>query len=223
MKSFQEIFNSYNSDKNSTFHNYCRQYEPLLTPWREKPVRLLEIGVFRGESVKIWRDIFHNATCIVGVDINPQCEQYNNPAKNIYIEIADATKKDVIEMLNRKYGPFDIVIDDGSHVNIDVFQTFEHEFPLLLNNGIYIVEDTICWKQAECVKSPVNHLQYFIEFIPFLNQWRRDGTEGIQDNCIDPFKILKKTTNPFEQGIDKIEFGCSYIAIHKKVRAHWVP
>ena len=46
--------------------------------------------------------------------------------------------------------------------------------------------------------------------------------EGIKDNCIDPFKIQKKTENVFEYSIDKIEYGCSYIAIHKKIRRHWI-
>jgi hypothetical protein len=225
-RSFKEIFDSYNSDKNSKFHNYCRQYEPLLTPWREKPVRLLEIGVFDGESVKIWREIFPNAKCIVGVDIDPYCAHFTEQEKDIYIEIADATKKETIEMLNAKYGPFDIIVDDGSHVNVDVFSTFEHEFPLLVDGGLYIVEDTICFKSNQHI-SPINtmnHLSYFVKFIPGLNQWRvSDSTEGTRDHCVDPFKILKKTSDPFEQGIDKIEFGCSYIAIHKKVRTHWIP
>ena len=42
------------------------------------------------------------------------------------------------------------------------------------------------------------------------------------DNCVDPFKIQKQTNNVFEYSIDKIEFGCSYIAITKKVRTHWI-
>ena len=44
----------------------------------------------------------------------------------------------------------------------------------------------------------------------------------VKDNCVDPFKISKKTDNIFEYSIDKIEFGVSYIAIHKKIRKNWI-
>ena len=67
-----------------------------------------------------------------------------------------------------------------------------------------------------------NHLEYFFKYTKYLNQWRYDSTSGIKDNCIDPFKIMKKTTNVFEYSIDKIEYGCSYIAISKKYRKNWI-
>jgi len=44
----------------------------------------------------------------------------------------------------------------------------------------------------------------------------------VKDWCIYPFKIKKKKDNVFEYSIDKIEYGCSYIAIHKKNRNHWI-
>ena len=92
----------------------------------------------------------------------------------------------------------------------------------LNDNGIYIVEDTITYKSDNYKnKNYPDHLEYFFKFTPFLNQWRFDSTEGIKDHCVDPFKILKKTTNIFEYSIDKIEYGCSYIAIYKTLRTHW--
>ncbi len=55
-----------------------------------------------------------------------------------------------------------------------------------------------------------------------VNQWRYNSEIGIKDNCVNPFKILKKSFNIFEIGIDKIEFGSSYIAIYKKIKYHWL-
>ena len=108
-------------------------------------------------------------------------------------------------------------------MNSQVIQTFELLFPLLKDNGLYVVEDTVCYKSDEHIdENYPNHLEYFMKFIPFLNQWRFDSTEDIKDHCVDPFKIMKKTTNVFEQAIDKIEFGVSFIAISKKVRSHWI-
>lgn len=223
METLSEIFNKYNSDKNSSFHNYCRQYENIFRDFRTKPINFLEIGILRGESIKIWREVFPNATQIVGIDINPECKQYENIEKSIFVEIGDATNPNFIKYLINKYGPFDIILDDGSHRNKDVIISFESLFPTLNDNGLYLVEDTICYKHKDYIDSSYpNHLVYFCSFTPYLNQWRDDSTEGIKDNCVDPFKIMKKAKNPFEASIDLITFGCSFIAINKKIRHHWL-
>jgi hypothetical protein len=224
MEPLPQIFDRYRSDKNTSFHNYCRQYDRLVQEYRGKPIRLLEIGIFKGESLKIWREVFPNASTIVGVDITPGCKEYEDISRNIFVQIGNATNPEIIQLLQSQYGPFDIIIDDGSHVNRDVIQSFELLFPLLNNNGLYIIEDTICYKSQPFldIKYP-HHIDYFTKFIPFLNQWRHDSTSGVKDHCVDPFKIQKKTTNVMEYSIDKIEFGCSYIGVFKLVREHWVP
>jgi hypothetical protein len=223
MDSVETIFSKHNTDKNEGFHNYSRQYQAILEPYRNKPLKYLEIGVFHGESVKAFREVFQNATCIVGLDINDACKIYENTDKNIFIEIGNATDPYFINYITHKYGTFDVILDDGSHTNADVIKSFEYLFPLLNNNGLYIVEDTICYKSPEYIDTNYpNHLDYFFQYTQYLNQWRFDSTEGIQDNCVDPFKIMKKTHNVFEYSIDRIEYGCSYIAITKKVREHWI-
>lgn len=216
------IFNKHDTDKNSSFHNYNRQYREYLEKYRFKNIKLLEIGVFNGNSIRMWRELFPNATCIVGLDINPHCKNYESKDDNIFVEIGDASNRDFIEFINTKYGPFDLIIDDGSHRNSHVINSFESLFPLMNDSGLYIVEDTICFKAQEFIDNAYpNHLDYFTKFLPYLNQWRYDSTEGIRDHCIDPFKIMKKTENVFEYSIDKIDFGCSFIAIHKLIRNNW--
>jgi hypothetical protein len=223
MESLDTIFNKYDTDKNTTFHNYTRQYSVLLNDFREKPIKYLEIGVFNGGSIKAFREAFVNSTCILGLDIDNRCKSYENNENNIFIEIGNATEPNFIKTITEKYGTFDIILDDGSHTNRDVINSFELLFPLLNDNGLYIVEDTICYKsQSHIDPNYRDHLQYFFNYTQYLNQWRYDSTEGINDHCIDPFKINKKTENIFEYSIDKIEYGCSYIAISKKIRTHWI-
>lgn len=221
--SVEEIFLKYNTDKNKAFHNYSRQYERLFSEFRDKPIKYLELGVFKGESIRAMREVFKNAECILGLDIDSTTKEYENSSQNIFVEIGNATDRSFIEKINEKYGPFDVILDDASHTNVDVIKSFEMLFPLLNDNGIYIVEDTITYKQPFYInKDYPTHLEYFFKYTPFLNQWRFDSSEGIKDHCVDPFKILKKTSNVFEYSIDKIEYGCSYIAINKKLRTHWI-
>ena len=223
MEHLDVIFNKYDTDKNTHFHNYTRQYNQLLNEFRDKPIKYLEIGVFNGGSIKAFRDTFIKSTCILGLDINNKCKIYEDIENNIFVEIGDATNSDFINQITKKYGSFDIILDDGSHTNKDVIESFELLFPLLNDNGLYIIEDTICYKSNDhLVKNYKNHLEYFFKYTQYLNQWRYDSTEGVKDNCIDPFKIQKKTENVFEYSIDKIEYGCSYIAIHKKIKTHWI-
>ena len=159
METIDTIFNRHNTDKRSDFHNYSCQYEKLLKDWREKNIKYLEIGVFNGGSIRAMREVFQNASIIVGVDINPQCKKYENTDKNIFVEIGNGTDKNFIDSITKKYGTFDIILDDGSHTNKDVIGSFNMLFPLLNDNGLYIVEDTICYKSpGHLVSGYPNHL-----------------------------------------------------------------
>lgn len=221
----QNIFKKYDTDKNIFFHNYPRQYNSILLNKRKCKINLLEIGVFDGESLKAWKEYFINCNKIVGIDINPICKKFQNKLNNIYIEIFNASDKNNISIIKSKYNYFDIIIDDGSHHINDVIETFNNYFPLLNDGGIYIVEDTVCYKQDSFLDpndKTKNHLEYFFRFVNYLNQWRYDSIDNNKDNCVDSFKINKRASNIFEASIDKIEFGVSYIAVHKKIRYHWL-
>lgn len=224
MESVSTIFDKYKTDKNSLYHNYGRQYEDLFRPYRDKPIKYLEIGVFEGESIKAMREIFKNAVFIIGIDINPACKQFENKDHNIFVEIGDIKDTNFIHNVINQYGCFDIILDDGSHINKDVIIAFETLFPLLNNEGIYIIEDSNCYKSpSHIINSYPNHIDYVIPFIKHINQWRYDYPVGTtRDTCADPFKIQKKTSDKFEYSIDKIEFGVSFIAIHKLIRHHWI-
>jgi hypothetical protein len=222
METIVEIFNRHHTDKNSYHHNYGRQYDDILRKYRDKNIRYLEIGVRGGASIRAMREVFKNCEAIVGLDIDPVCKQHDNPFNKIFVEIGDATRGDFLEEINKKYGPFDVILDDGSHINRDVINTFTKLFPLLKDDGVYIVEDTNVYnKQGFYDSLYPSHIVYFINYIHMLNISRMDYSH-IKDFCADPFKIEKKTDDIFDYSIDKIEFGCSIIAIHKKVRTHWI-
>lgn len=66
----------------------------------------------------MWNEYFPNSV-IVGLDISvltldPQ--GYTNP-ENVNIEHADQANKYQLEKITKKYGNFDIIIDDGSHLS----------------------------------------------------------------------------------------------------------
>ena len=62
MESVTTIINRHNTDKNEHRHIFCRQYDSLLKPYRERPcLNYLEIGVHKGASLRAMREVFPSA------------------------------------------------------------------------------------------------------------------------------------------------------------------
>src|SRR5437764_7355436 len=55
------------------WRSYLSIYDKYLRKFRETEVRILEIGVWRGGSLSMWRKYFGPDAVIFGVDINPEC------------------------------------------------------------------------------------------------------------------------------------------------------
>ncbi len=77
MRSLDEIGLDSLTDKSSANHNYCVKYEKYLQFDRLKELKILEIGVAGGHSLRMWKEFYPNAT-VVGIDITPVCSQYQN-------------------------------------------------------------------------------------------------------------------------------------------------
>lgn len=123
------------------WRNYMDVYDRHLSRYRGTPVKLLEIGVYRGGSLQMWRNYFGAAATIYGIDIDPACVEYDGHSGSVRIgSQADPVflKKVVLEM-----GGIDVIVDDGSHVASHQAITFDTLFPILDGSGVYICEDTM--------------------------------------------------------------------------------
>lgn len=127
------------------YHWYMQHYQRYFEPLRKKPLNILEIGVGGeedprngGQSLRTWKRFFPKAR-IVGIDIHDK-RHFSEP--RIDVRICDQTDAAGLRKLSEEYGGFDIIIDDGSHLNEHVIGTFHVLFPLLRPNGIYSIEDT---------------------------------------------------------------------------------
>jgi demethylmacrocin O-methyltransferase len=126
-------------------HWYAQHYQTHFAPLRRKPLRLLEIGIGGyddprrgGESLRMWKAYFPSAQ-IVGIDLADKRVHDETRIRTVVGSQADGA---FLHRLNGEAGPFDIVIDDGSHHNEHVIRAFQTLFPLLSEDGIYVVEDT---------------------------------------------------------------------------------
>lgn len=105
---------------------------------REKKITLLEIGVAHGASVKTWEEYFLNAK-IIGADIVPSSKLYEHG--RIIVELIDQSNIEDLVSVAVKHGPFDIIIEDGSHLWEHQITSLRTLFPFLKSDGIYVVED----------------------------------------------------------------------------------
>ena len=161
MKSLDQIAIEEKTDKSSLIHNYCEKYELYFNSIRFKNLKVLEIGVQNGFSLKTWERYFENSS-IYGIDI-ADCSCFDSDRiKNFCFSQTDTNK---LKEINELYGPFDIIIDDGSHINEHMVETFDFMFPLLNKNGYYVVEDLHCcyWKNFSDSKKMIHKISQLID------------------------------------------------------------
>jgi hypothetical protein len=129
-----EIGLKYGTDK-STHHNFTPTYDLYLSYLRNQNLKLLEIGISEGPSLKMWEEYFQNSQ-IIGVDILER--SYMN-TERIHTMIINQEKEN--ELLSIP-GEFDIIIDDGGHTMYQQQLTLKVLFdPKLKYGGTYILED----------------------------------------------------------------------------------
>jgi hypothetical protein len=136
------------TDKSSYLHGYTRLYETHFASWRPTVRRLLEIGVGGinsqrgyettegGQSLRMWRDYFPNAE-IVGIDIHAKAVS----GPRLRFEQGDQSDPVFLRALIEKYRPFDIVIDDGSHIGSHITASFVTLWSAVTPGGMYVIED----------------------------------------------------------------------------------
>jgi hypothetical protein len=204
MKEFIENTGGFRVHK---WDHYFELYEKYFSKYRNKSPRILEIGVFDGGSLQMWKNYFGEGTLIVGCDIDRRCLQY--AGDNVHIFIADQNNKNDIDTLISIYKNFDIIIDDGSHINSHVVNCFNWLFPILNENGTYFIEDT--------------HTAYSSYY---GGGFRQDGTsveysKKLIDHLTSYFFENEETNDKYyTNNISGIHFHDSIIVFEKKKRKH---
>ncbi len=128
--------------------HYFPAYDRHFAPWRDgfvlpdgsrRPLRLLEIGVYHGGSLQLWRNYFGPDAVIAGVDIDPRCETIDD--HDLMIRIGSQADPAFLRRVVEEMGGVDLVLDDGSHHAAHQRISFDTLYPLLSEGGLYVVED----------------------------------------------------------------------------------
>jgi hypothetical protein len=146
--SFDRLARFYRTDKSSLGNDYSEHYARHLGPRRFERCVLLEIGVgggrnphAGGNSLHVWRDYLPRAT-IVGLDLF--AKELPFLGRRVHLMEGDQSSADDLDRVVDRFGPPEIVVDDGSHVGSDVITSFTYLFDRMKPGGMYVVEDLFC-------------------------------------------------------------------------------
>tara|TARA_B110000027_G_scaffold133704_1_gene162956 strand:- start:2554 stop:3381 length:828 start_codon:yes stop_codon:yes gene_type:complete len=137
--SIQNLFLK-SKDFSIKLEKYFDVYEEYFSTFKGKNITFVEIGVFNGGSLKIWKDYFGPKSRIIGIDINPECKKFANDG--IEIHIGNQSDPLFWENFFKEVGNVDIILDDGGHTNLDQIITTVKCVDKINDGGILMVEDT---------------------------------------------------------------------------------
>ncbi len=191
------------------WRHYFDIYDKYFNKYRNKRPTILEIGVNQGGSLEMWLNYFGEGSTIYGVDVNPNCKQFESDRIKIYI--GSQSDRNFLRELIKSIPPIDIIIDDGGHTMEQQIVTFQELFGYLKIGGIYICEDlhTSYWKTyGGGLKKRTSFIEFSKNLIDIINQWHYDESE--QDKLLresiyslhyyDSMLVIEKeeVSKPFE-------------------------
>lgn len=186
--------------------HYFDAYDKFFSKYRGKDVTILEIGVFRGGSLQMWKNYFktaENKVQIYGIDITPECKNFEEDGINIFIGSQD--DRAFLRKVKEEIGKVDILIDDGGHSMNQQIVTFEELFDLVADDGLYLCEDmhTSYWSHyGGGYKSEGSFIEYTKNLIDYINAYHS--------------RVRKLKPNEYTDSIGYVTYCDSMIFIEKK-------
>jgi hypothetical protein len=199
----------YETDKSGD-HNYLPHYATHFEKYKPAKIKLLEIGVggykdpdLGGNSLRMWKHYFPKGE-IYSIDIYDKSSLQEDRIK---IFQGSQDDKEFLNRVTEETGNFDIIIDDGSHINEHVIETFKNLFPKLNDNGVYVIEDTQTsyWKEfggdSQDLNNPATIMSFFKSLTDALNN--------------KEFRISDYQQNYYDKKIVSMHFYHNLIFIYK--------
>lgn len=148
METLAQIYERYKGpasygDK-GTIHSYIEVYEELFAPYRNSALRVLEIGIMGGCSLRMWEEYFAYSE-VHGIDLCDQPLGMTDLRPMIkeaghHIHLLDASNKEQVEACFHNV-VFDVVVEDANHFIDDQLKIYDNFRRHLSTNGIYVIED----------------------------------------------------------------------------------
>jgi len=221
MKTLTEIGTQCKTDK-ATWHKFTDLYENYYGSFRKDPIRLLEIGVYKGASLKMWHEYFSNGI-IFGMDncgitdstVTPESVKALEKDRMKIFLGDQSNRKDLKKFIEEHGGDFDTIIDDGLHYQEHQQVSFGFLFPYIKSGGVYVIED-LC--PSDRTKEGWG-LKDFVNFSDNTTKILKDFPE--KKEIISPFmtdeEMAYLNQNIKEVEVHQIENNTNIIAFIRKL------
>ncbi len=186
------------------WRHYFEIYERHFSRYRGRPVTIVEIGVYKGGSLQMWKHYFGPQARIYGIDIDPACQEF----AEAQVEILRGSQEDrsFLRSVRERIPHIDILIDDGGHTMQQQIVTFEELFAHVARDGVYLCEDlhTSYWSEyGGGARRPGTFIEYSKNFIDYIHAWHAR-----------PRKWHERLVAPFSHELDVTDFTRSAHSLH---------
>lgn len=205
------------TDKSSIYHNYTEVYAQYFKDIKNTNLKFLEIGIFKGDSVKMWENYFPNADLHFMDITNARITHYSDRSKYYYLDQSNPAQ--LYKFGKEVGGDFDVIIDDGGHTMEQQIISFHNLFPLLKSGGLYIIEDlhTSYWKEYGgngTFEKPLAGKGTAVEFLKNLVEDLNQP--GAKTTCADYHKAHLTGKPTYQNSFYYIHFYPSVCIIKKR-------
>jgi hypothetical protein len=185
------------------WNHYFDIYHKHFSHLRGGDVRVLEIGIYSGGSLGMWKDYFGPRCQVYGVDIEPACKAYESDSIKVFI--GDQADRNFWKGFKQEVDAVDIVIDDGGHLAEQQIVTFEELLPHIRPRGVYLCED---------LHGTLNlFASYMCGFALNLNACDRQ-----ENNVNDDERRLVFGTTPLQSAVRSVHFY-PYVTVVERTAA----
>ena len=139
MNELEQYFEKNDKRLINKYQHYFDVYDRHFSKYKGQEITIVEVGVFQGGSLQMWRSYFGPKAKIWGIDIDPRCKLLEEQNTNIII--GSQEDESFLESIYDITGPIDILIDDGGHTQKQQITTFNILFDKIKNDGVYLCED----------------------------------------------------------------------------------
>jgi hypothetical protein len=180
--------------------HYFDAYHRHLSKFINQAPSMLEVGIYSGGSLEMWKSYFGPHSHIYGCDIEPECSKYSS--NDVTIFIGDQADRTFWRNVTPGIPRLDVVVDDGGHTPEQQMVTLEELLPRLSPGGVFICEDIH------------GHDNPLWEFVTALIR-RLQSMQIIKDDPDDPKERLVVQTTAFQSAIHSIHCYPYMLVIEK--------
>lgn len=192
---------------------YLPIYESTLG--RTKPIRMLAIGSFYEDSLKMWQDYLHPGSFLVSADFNSMLLKIAESGTS-YVRMCHGQSDSFLRQVAAEFGPFDVILDQGIHTSSHMVEFFRRLFASALREGgIYIVEDVYCDYLKPYRDSRISFIDFVKALIDAMHAHYQVANYGTCSRIGDPDQIREVSVPAITPLLGGLEVYDSIVVVRR--------